>query len=45
MPITEKSSTKTTSLKFISVKWINSSRNLINGRMPDAYDPISVGSP
>ena len=41
----ENLSAKTTSLAFISFKLINSSSNLINGRMPNAYTPIVVGSP
>ena len=45
LSVTEKSYVKTTSLAFISFKWINSSRNLINDRMPNAYAPIAVGSP
>ena len=42
---TEKSSAKATSLAFISFKVINSSRNLIDARMPDVYAPRAVGSP
>ena len=44
LPATETSSAKTTFLAFISFKLINSSRDLINGRMPNAYTPIVVWS-
>ena len=45
LPATEKPSGKSTSLAFSSFKSINSSRNLINGRIPNAYPPVAVELP